>query len=141
LFLSERLYSGLVAPNRHPNRHLGGCRFTYSPFFLCGKKTFSIFDIVILNNMLRETTPNGDQQFLEALRWASLHNTLTSCFAKTWRTLAGKSVIVRRFPPTIRLARLVGEGQRYATNSDTQIAPKFVWANLAELHHNNALIF
>jgi hypothetical protein len=50
-------------------------------------------------------------------------------------------IIVRRFPPTIRLARLGGEGQRYATNSDTQIAPKFVWANRADLHHNNALIF
>jgi hypothetical protein len=34
-----------------------------------------------------------------------------------------------------------GERQRYATNSDTQIAPKFVWANRADLHHNNALTF
>jgi hypothetical protein len=32
MFLSERLYFGLVAPNAHPNRHPGGCRFTHSRF-------------------------------------------------------------------------------------------------------------
>ena len=31
--------------------------------------------------------------------------------------------------------------QRLTLNSDTQTAPKFVWANRADLHHNNALIF
>jgi hypothetical protein len=41
--------------------------------------------------------------------------------ARREKVFREKPLIVRRFPPNIRLIRLLGEGERYAKISDTQI--------------------